>query len=242
MKNNLAIKLTNLSKIYQVHHEKPTLVENIFKKNKKEFFTALKEINLEIKKGEKLGIIGSNGSGKTTLLKLIAGITTQTDGKIETLGKLVSLIDLSAGFHPELTGRENIFLNAMIVGLSKNEVKKKYNEIIDFADIGNFINAPLYTYSKGMELKLGFSIAIATDPDILILDEGIGFGDQNFQIKSSNKIEEFFKKKKTILLVSHWMGYLKDHCTRVIRLEKGNLIDNGHPNKVIDKYLSETKK
>jgi ABC-type polysaccharide/polyol phosphate transport system ATPase subunit len=233
--NNLAVKLINLSKTYQLHHEKPTLMENIFRRNGKEMFTALKEINLEIKRGEKVGIIGSNGSGKTTLLKIISGISTPTKGSIKTWGKLVSLIDLSAGFHPELTGRENIFLNSLLVGMGREEVRKKYNEIVEFADIGDFIDAPLYTYSSGMNLRLGFSIAVAADPDILILDEGLGVGDRDFQKKSANKIEDFFKQKKTIILVSHWLEYLNDHCQRIVWLENGKIKMDGNL-KILDKY------
>jgi ABC-2 type transport system ATP-binding protein/lipopolysaccharide transport system ATP-binding protein len=239
--NELAIKLSNITKIYQLHHEKPTLVENIFKKNKKEVFTALSGVNLEIKKGEKVGIIGPNGSGKTTLLKLISGITTPTKGLVKTWGKVVSLIDLSAGFHPDLTGQENIFLNALLVGMDKEEVKSKFKEIVEFADIGGFIDAPLYTYSSGMKLRLGFSISIAANPDILILDEGIAVGDEDFQKKSSEKIEEFFKQKKTILLVSHWMEYLQNHCQKVLLVENGKLTMFDKTNKVINYYLNQVK-
>lgn len=239
-KNNLAIKLTNLSKTYQLHHEKPTLAENIFRRNKKETFTALKEINLEIKKGEKIGIIGSNGSGKTTLLKIISGISTQTKGSVKTFGKLVSLIDLSAGFHPELTGQENIFLSGLIIGMSKNEIREKFQDIINFADIGSFIDAPLYTYSTGMQLRLGFSIAVHSDPDILILDEGMMTGDENFQKKSGEKIEEFFRAKKTILVATHSMDFLEDHCQKIIWLNKGKINKTGGL-EIIDEYKKMSK-
>lgn len=235
--NDLAIKLTNLTKTYQLHHEKPTLVENIFGRSKRELFTALNGVNLEIKKGEKVGIIGPNGSGKTTLLKLISGITTPTKGSVKIWGKVVSLIDLSAGFHPELTGQENIFLNALLVGMGKEEVKSKYDEIVRFADIGGFIDAPLFTYSSGMRLRLGFSIAVAADPDILILDEGIAVGDEDFQKKSSAKIEEFFRQKKTVIVVSHWLDYLKKHCRRIIVMDNGKITNDGFPNKTIISYL-----
>jgi ABC-type polysaccharide/polyol phosphate transport system ATPase subunit len=236
--NQLAIKLVNLSKTYQLHHEKPTLVENLFGGNK-ESFTALKNINLEIKRGEKIGIIGPNGSGKTTLLKLISGIATPTKGSVKIWGKIVSLIDLSAGFHPELTGEENIFLNALLVGMGRDEVRSKYGEILEFADIGSFIDAPLYTYSDGMKLRLGFSIAVSADPDILILDEGTSVGDSNFQKKSAKKIDDFFKQKKTIISVSHWMEYLISHCNRVLRLDDGLIVDDGEPKKIISRYLKE---
>lgn len=240
--NDLAIKLTNLTKTYQLHHEKPTLVENIFRGRRRELFTAINGISLEIKKGEKIGIIGPNGSGKTTLLKLISGIATPSNGSVKTWGKVVSLIDLSAGFHPELTGQENVYLNALLVGMGRREVRSKFEEIIDFADIGNFIDAPLYTYSSGMRLRLSFSIAVSADPDILILDEGTSVGDENFQKKSSIKINDFYKKKKTILSVSHWLVDLKKYCNRIVRLDGGLIIDDGKPEKVINKYIIDSSR
>ncbi|PIU73454.1 sugar ABC transporter ATP-binding protein [Candidatus Shapirobacteria bacterium CG06_land_8_20_14_3_00_40_12] len=225
--NNLAVKLVNISKIYQLHHEKPTLVENIFRKNSREKFVAIDNINLEIEKGEKVGIIGPNGSGKTTLLKLISGIATPNQGKVQTWGKLVSLIDLSAGFHPELTGIENVYQNAMLLGMNRKETGNKLKEIADFADIGGFFDAPMYTYSDGMKLRLGFSVAIAAEPDVLILDEGVAVGDENFQKKSSDKIEEFFRQKKTIIVVSHWLEYIKRNCKRIIWMSEGKILEEG---------------
>lgn len=242
MNQKLAIKLVDLSKTYRLHHEKPTLMENFFKRSKNELFTSLKKINLEIERGERIGILGPNGSGKTTLLKIISGISTPTEGSIKTWGKLVSLIDLSAGFHPELTGRENIFLNAMLVGMGRNDIEKKYNEIVEFADIGDFVDSPLYTYSSGMKLRLGFSVAVAADPDILILDEGIGVGDEDFQKKSSQKIDSFFKQDKTVLVVTHWLEYLEKHCQKVILLEDGRITMFDKTKKVINYYLKNLKR
>lgn len=238
-KSDWVIRLVNLSKVYRLYHEKPTLVENILKGGRTEMFAALKGINMEIYKGEKVGIIGANGSGKTTLLKIISGIAMPTKGKVFTRGKLVSLIDLSAGFHPELSGRENIFLNALLIGMGRNEVKGKYRAIVEFAGIGGFIDSPLYTYSNGMKLRLGFSVAVAAEPDILILDEGIAVGDEDFQKKSAGKVDEFFKQKKTIILVSHWMSYLRSRCTRVIKMKNGKLVDDGQSRRVIAKYMEE---
>jgi len=155
MKNtDIAIKLTNVSKKYIVRHEKPTLVEKLIN-GKKEEFWALKDINLEIKRGEKIGIIGPNGSGKTTLLKLITGISSPTSGTIERNGEIISLIDLEAGFHPDLTGIQNIYLNGMIIGMNKTEINSKLKKIIDYADIGRFIDVPLFTYSEGMKFRSG---------------------------------------------------------------------------------------
>jgi ABC-type polysaccharide/polyol phosphate transport system ATPase subunit len=243
MKNktrNLAIKMENVVKNYRLFHEKATLIENILGKSKKEKFAALKGISLTIRKGEKVGIIGSNGSGKTTLLKIIAGITTLNSGKLLTEGKIVSLIDLSAGFHPELTGEENIYINALLVGMDRSEMKSKIKEIIRYADIGKFIDAPLYTYSSGMKLRLGFAIAVASDPDIIILDEEVSAGDEDFQRKSMKKIDEFVREGKTLLVVSHWMDFLKKHCERIIWLEGGKIVADGGM-RVLNKYQSGGK-
>lgn len=220
----VAIELKNITKTYHLHHEKPTFSEQIIRRKKPELFTALNNISLSIHKGEKIGIMGPNGSGKTTLLKIIAGITTANTGTVTTQGKVISLIDLQAGFHPELTGEENIFLNGLIIGMSKSEIKKKYAQIVQFADIGNFIDAPLYTYSSGMQLRLGFSVAVHADPDILILDEGIMVGDSNFQKKVERKIEEFFQAEKTILVVTHWQEFLEKTCQKIISIKNGNII------------------
>lgn len=233
-KYDIAIELINVSKKYEIHHEKPTLVEK-FVKGKNETFWALKDINLTIKKGERVGIIGPNGSGKTTLLKIVAGITTPTSGHISTAGRVVSLIDLTAGFHPDLSGYQNIFLNAMLLGLSKKEVQKKLTTIIAFADIRQFIDAPLFTYSSGMALRLGFAIAIYTNPDILILDEGFAVGDMNFQKKAQKKIRELFHQGKTILLAAHWLTFIRDNCSRVIILSNGT-IDKDGTNTLIKTY------
>jgi len=189
---------------------------------------ALNALNLTVKAGERVGIIGPNGSGKTTLLKIISGITTPTSGTIKTKGRIVSLIDLEAGFHQDLTGYQNIYLNGLLLGMRKNEISGKLKQIVAFADIGGFIDAPLFTYSSGMKLRLGFSIAINTNPEILIVDEGFFVGDDNFQHKTSKIIQDFSKRKKTILLVSHWLDYIHTTCNRIITFEKGRIIKDVH--------------
>lgn len=217
--NSVAIQLTNVSKKYEIHHEKPTLVEK-FVKGRNEEFWALKNINLTIKKGERVGIIGPNGSGKTTLLKIIAGITAPTTGTITTNGKIVSLIDLEAGFHPDLTGYQNIFLNGMLLGMTKEQIEQAIPFIIKFADIGQFIDVPLFTYSFGMKLRLGFSVAIHSNPDTLILDEGLGVGDANFQKKSIAALNTH-KNNKTVLMTSHHPELVKKYCNTLIYLNQG---------------------
>lgn len=223
----IVISLSNIGKKYTVTHEKPTLVENVSRAlhfQKKEEYWALQNVNLQIFKGEKIGFYGPNGAGKTTLLKIIAGISTPTTGTVITKGKVISLIDLEAGFHPDLTGEENIFLNGLIIGMSKEEIKKQFKKIVNFADIGQFINAPLYTYSQGMKLRLGFSIAAYASPNIILLDEGLVVGDQSFQKKISQKIDEFFLQKKTVIVVTHWLDFLRKNKFKIISLKKGIIL------------------
>jgi len=235
MDNSIAIKLMNISKVYTIHHEKPTLVEK-FIKGKEEHFTALHNINLTIKEGERVGIIGPNGSGKTTLLKIIASITTPTSGKMITNGKVVSLIDLEAGFHPDLSGYQNIFINGMLLGMSKWEIYKKIKYIIQFADIGQFIDTPLFTYSEGMKLRLGFSIAVHSDPDIVILDENLSTGDLDFQYKSMDRIKKLIKEKNvTVVYVSQNIYFLRMLCKKIIWLHNRKIFKVGDTS-LLSKY------
>lgn len=230
-----AVSLQKVTKKYQLHHEKPTFVDRFFGKTSREEFLALHDVNIEIPQGQKLAIVGKNGSGKTTLLKVICGVTQPTQGKVETRGRVVSLIDLEAGFHPELNGYENIALNGLVVGMSRAEIKERTAEIIDFAQIGSFIDAPLFTYSEGMKLRLGFSIAVHADPDILVLDEMIATGDANFQKKCFDRIEHFFQLNKTIITVSHIMGFIEPYYQRFIWMEHGKVKADGDK-RVIEEY------
>jgi len=213
-------------------------VESFLKK--KEELWALKNINLEIKKGEKLGIIGPNGAGKSTLLKIICGITTPTTGTVNTNGRVASLIELTAGFHPDLTGEENIYVNGLLLGMSRKEIKNKFKAIVNFSELWHFIDSPFYTYSGGMMLRLGFSIAIHSDPDILIVDEVLAAGDQAFQEKCQERIKEFFKEK-TILFVSHNLRMIKLLCPKAIWLDKGRIRSSGETKKVVKEYLAKYK-
>lgn len=235
MNNNIAIKLTNVSKKYILHHEKPTLVESLFKQ--KEEFWALKNINLVVEKGEKLGIIGPNGAGKSTLLKITTGIAVVTTGRVETKGRIASLIDLTAGFHPDLTGEENILINGLLLGMRQKEIKSHFNKIIVFSGLKKFIDSPLRTYSSGMLLRLGFSVAIHSNPDILIIDEVIAAGDEEFRNKSYAKMQEFFKQKKTIIFVSHNLEVVKKLCPQTLWLDKGKVKALGSSERIISQYL-----
>lgn len=219
----VVINLSNVSKKYIITHDKPTLIEDvnrILRFEKKEEYWALENVNLRIRKGEKIGLFGANGAGKTTLLKIIARISSPTFGKVQTKGRIISLIDLAAGFHPDLTGQENIFLNGLIIGMSREEIRDKFNQIINFAGIGDFVTAPLYTYSNGMKLRLGFSIAIHAKPNILLLDEVMTMGDRDFQEKSRQVMKKMLNNDVTLILVSHFVDYLKKYCNRLIEISK----------------------
>ncbi len=221
-----AILLTDISKKYEIHHEKPTLVEK-FIHGRNETFWALQRINMRVYPNERVAIIGANGSGKTTLLKIICGIATPTTGAIQISGKIVSLIDIVAGFQSDLTGYQNIFINGLLIGMTEQEIMHNIDSIISFADIKQFIDVPFYTYSSGMALRLGFAIAIHAKPDILLIDEGLGVGDKNFQKKSERAIRTLLKKRITVIMVSHQLNLIKHICNRVIILNKGTITADG---------------
>lgn len=222
--SSISIKLTNIGKKYMVSHQKPMLIKNILGKSKTEEFWALKNIDLKIKKGEKVGIIGPNGAGKTTLLKIIAGISTPSSGEVRTYGKVVSLVHLTAGFHPDFSGKENIFLNGMLAGMSRKEIKKKYKKIVEFADIGEFIDAPFYAYSDGMKFRLAFSIAMASKCDILLMDEVFVSGDVDFQQKTLFAIKDFHRKSNiTTIVCSHIPAFVWLLSDVFYELDKGRM-------------------
>jgi ABC-type polysaccharide/polyol phosphate transport system ATPase subunit len=201
-------------------------------------FYALKDVSLEFGHGETVGIIGRNGSGKSTLLKILAGIVKPTCGRVQVDGKLSALIELGAGFHPEISGRENIFINGIILGLSKAELRARFDEIVSFAGLEEFIDAPVRTYSSGMYVRLGFSIAIHVNPDVLLIDEILAVGDEKFAHKCLDKMAEFRKSGKTIVLVSHNLSQIEKFCDRAVWIEKGRVANDGGPRRVIDDYLA----
>lgn len=197
----------------------------------------LKNINLNIKKGETVALIGVNGSGKSTLLKLMTKIIYPTKGKIVTEGKLTSLLELGAGFHPDFTGRENIYFNASIFGLTAAEIDNRVNDIISFSELGGFIDSPVRTYSSGMYARLAFSIAINVDAEILLIDEILSVGDKHFQEKCFTKLEELGNSDKTIVIVSHDLGSMRKLCSRGIWINQGSVQMDGDINQVIDEYI-----
>jgi ABC-type polysaccharide/polyol phosphate transport system ATPase subunit len=222
---DFAVKIINVGKKYIVCPQKPSLLSNILRKEKKKEFWALKSIKLTIKKGERVGIIGPNGAGKTTLLKIISGITTPTTGTIKTKGKVVSLIELQAGFHPELTGAENIYFNGMFIGMNREEIKKKFQRIVAFADIGKFINTPFYTYSSGMKFRLAFAVAIASEGEILIMDEIFTLGDTEFQHKTLKAIRTLrhHRPHLTTIVCSHRPVFIRSFSDTFYIMKHGRI-------------------
>lgn len=238
-----AIEVNHLYKSFRVVYDKPqTLKERIISIGKKENVEKreiLTDISIDIKKGETVALIGTNGSGKSTLLKLMTKILYPTKGNLNTYGKLTSLLELGAGFHPDFTGRENIYFNASIFGLTRKEIDERIEDIIEFSELNEFIDNPVRTYSSGMYMRLAFSVAINVDAEILLIDEILGVGDQYFQEKCFKKLEELRDGDKTVVIVSHSLETLKELCTRAIWIYKGHVQLDGDPEYVIDKYLKQ---
>lgn len=238
-----AIKVQNLSKIYKLYNDPKERFKEAFHPLRKKYhydFYALHDLSFEIKKGETVGIIGQNGSGKSTLLKIITGVLTPSTGVVETHGKISSLLELGAGFNPELTGLENVYFNGSILGFSKEEMDEKLDDILSFADIGEFVNQPVKTYSSGMFVRLAFSVATQVDPEILIVDEALSVGDMFFQAKCITRMKKMIDNDGTTLLfVSHDMGSVKSICKDAVLLSNGNMIMKGSSADVGDFYMRQ---
>lgn len=241
-----AIEVDNVTRIYQKYSArhrfktfKSALVKGDLLRALKpdELVTALDRVNFKVKEGTTFGVIGENGSGKSTLLKVITGIAKPSSGRVAVRGKVSALIELGAGFHPEITGRENVYINGIMLGLSKKEINKKFDDIVKFAELEDFIDAPIKTYSSGMYMRLGFSIAINVNPDVLLIDEVLAVGDASFVPKCLDKIDDFRRRKKTILFVSHDLYTVERICDRVVWLKEGRIQTIGDPKRVIDAYL-----
>jgi len=204
-----------------------------------EIVTALNDLSFTVEEGTAFGVIGENGSGKSTLLKIVSGIVKPTSGIVSVIGKVSALIELGAGFHPEITGRENVFINGIMLGLSKKEIHEKFDEIVRFAELEEFIEAPVKTYSSGMYMRLGFSIAINVNPDVLLVAEVLAVGDASFVPKCLDRIDDFRRRKKTILFVSHDLATIRKVCDKVLWLKNGVIQTIGEPNRVVDAYLQD---
>lgn len=232
-----SIQINNLTKVYHLYESNmDRLKETFFKKKYSKDHYALKNIHLDIKKGESIGIVGTNGSGKSTLLKLITGVVTPTEGELYAHGKIAALLELGAGFNPEYTGLENIYLNGTMMGYREDEMKERVPAIIDFADIGDFINQPVKSYSSGMFARLAFAVSINVEPDILIVDEVLSVGDTRFQVKCIKKMTELRERGTTILFVTHAVEQIKRFCTRSIWIQDGQVVQDGEASYVVDLY------
>ena len=237
----IAIKAENLGKKYEIYR-KPShrLVEMIHPRGAKRHrdMWALREIDFEIEKGTTCGIIGHNGAGKSTLLRLLSGLSQPTTGRITMKGRVTSVLQLGAGFKADFTGRANLFMNCSLLGLSKETAEEKFREIVDFAELWDFIDLPVKTYSSGMKMRLTFAIMVAMDPEILLVDEVIAVGDEYFRGKCFNRINDLKRRGTTLVLVTHSLYNLRSICDRVMLLEKGRLVANGQPDEVVDRYLT----
>jgi len=244
----VAIDVDGVSRVYQKYSArhrfqtfKSALVRgDLFRSLRAdEVVAALDDVSFKVEKGRAFGVIGENGSGKSTLLKLVAGIAKPTAGRVTVQGKVSALIELGAGFHPEISGRENVYINGIMLGLSKKEIQQKFDEIVRFAELEGFIDAPVKTYSSGMYMRLGFSVAINVNPDILLIDEVLAVGDAAFIPKCLDRIDDFRRRKKTILFVSHDLNTVEKVCDRVVWLKGGKVMTIGDPKRVIDAYLQD---
>jgi ABC-type polysaccharide/polyol phosphate transport system ATPase subunit len=243
-----AIEVSRASKVYRrFSHRKQfatlksalltrSLIRNL---RPDETFTALNDVSLTVPKGRTLGVIGRNGSGKSTLLKLVAGITKPSAGTVKVDGRISALIELGAGFHPEISGRENVFINGIMLGLSKKEVARRFDDIVEFAELRDFIDAPVKTYSSGMYMRLGFAVAIHVDPDVLLVDEVLAVGDEGFTHKCLDKFAEFKRRGRTILLVTHSLGLVERFCDEALWLDAGRIRGSGDPKRIVGAYLTD---
>lgn len=235
----IVVSVQNLNKVYRLYQSpSQRLKEIILRKPFHTEFAALKDVSFSVQKGETFGIIGENGAGKSTLLKILARTLRPTSGTIEINGRTAALLELGTGFNPELTGEENIYLNAYLLGLTREEIDRRKNEIIDFSELGEFIGRPVKTYSSGMYVRLAFSIATCVDPDILIIDEALSVGDEYFQKKCIDRMMEFKNKGKTIIFCSHSMYHVQELCNRTAWLDKGEIRIIGETGKIINKYIN----
>jgi lipopolysaccharide transport system ATP-binding protein len=248
MSNDIAIRVQGLSKCYQIYtNPADRLKQFIFprikfllgKQSKPYYreFWALENISFTVKRGETVGILGSNGSGKSTLLQIICGTLSPTGGSVQTHGRIAALLELGSGFNPDFTGRENIFLNATVLGLSQDEINSRYDDIVNFADIGEFINQPVKTYSSGMVVRLAFAVQSQIEPDILIVDEALSVGDVKFQAKCFDRLRQLKENGTSILLVTHSSEQVVSHCTAALLLNKGKQIELGEPKRVVNRYM-----
>lgn len=237
--NSSAVEVNHLSKKFRLYHERNLSLKSAIMRGRTsihEDFWALKDVSFEVPKGSTFGLVGGNGSGKSTLLKCLAKIYYPNEGSITHFGKMASLLEVGSGFHPELTGRENVFLNGSILGMSKKSIESKFDSIVDFSGVEEFIDQPVKNYSSGMYVRLGFSVAIHVEPEILIVDEVLAVGDAEFQSKCLNKFYDFRAEGRTVILVTHSMQLIRDLCDSAAWLQNGNLRQVGNSEETVLAY------
>jgi lipopolysaccharide transport system ATP-binding protein len=239
--SDIAVRVDHVSKRFRLYHERNQSLKSTIMRGRRsvhEDFWALKDVGFEVPTGSTFGLIGSNGSGKSTLLKCLAKIYYPEKGTISANGRIAALLEVGSGFHPELSGRENVFLNGSILGMSKKEITRKFDEIVDFSGVEQFIDQPVKNYSSGMYVRLGFAVAINVDPDVLVVDEVLSVGDADFQEKCRQKFIDFKEAGKTVILVSHAMGSVQEMCDHAAWLSHGELVMMGEAEPTINAYLS----
>ena len=245
-----AITLDHVTKIYRRYGQrrlstlKSALISGDLIKHLRsgESFKALDDVSVTVKAGQSFGVIGRNGSGKSTTLKLVAGITKPTAGTVSVRGRISALIELGAGFHPEISGRENVFINGMMLGLTKREIQRRFDAIVEFAELADFIDAPVKTYSSGMYMRLGFAVAIHVDPDVLLVDEVLAVGDEAFTHKCLDTFADFKRRNKTILLVTHSLSLVERFCDQALWLDAGRTKADGDPKRVVGAYVTDVER
>jgi ABC-2 type transport system ATP-binding protein len=238
--SDIAVSVDHVSKKFRLYHERNQSLKSVVMRGRRsihEDFWALRDVSFDVPRGSTFGLIGSNGSGKSTLLKCLAKIYYPTEGTITSVGRVAALLEVGSGFHPELSGRENIFLNGSILGMSRKEISRKFDEIVDFSGVEQFIDQPVKNYSSGMYVRLGFSIAINVDPDILVVDEVLAVGDAEFQEKCRTKFVDLKERGRTVILVSHSMDLVRSMCDQVAWLNRGDLVAAGEAGPTIARYL-----
>src|SRR6187549_3912026 len=245
-----AIDLVNVSKVYRRYggRQFSTLKSALLQRSilrdlqPSETFPALTDVSFSVPKGATYGVMGRNGSGKSTALKLVAGITKPTSGTVRVEGRISALIELGAGFHPEISGRENVFINGIMLGLTRREIQQRFDEIVEFAELTDFIDAPVKTYSSGMYMRLAFAVAIHVDPDVLLVDEVLAVGDEGFTHKCLDKFAEFKRRGRTILLVTHSLGLVERFCDEALWMDAGIMKGLGDPKRIIDAYITAVER
>lgn len=240
MSSDAAIKVEGIGKCYQIYSKPRDRLLQMLMRGRKQYFRefwALSDVSFEVPRGETVGIVGRNGSGKSTLLQIICGTLRPTNGHVETVGRIGALLELGSGFNPEFSGRENVYMNATLLGLNREEIGQKFDSIVDFADIGDFIDQPVKTYSSGMAVRLAFAVQAQVNPDILIVDEALAVGDAKFQARCFERLKQLKNNGTSILLVTHSTEQIVTHCSQAILLVNGRVAERGDPREVTNRYI-----